>query len=200
MESKLTNGKGKGKVPEVVIIDDSDSEEEQKSKTSNPTASVLPTRNPSSVPSNPSPAPPPAVGAPNLLNTQTAPTTSASPLLFDRLAMERERLERQKRLRGDLNAPASSSEEEVESQDAGDERETKRRRLNGNTDAAISASTPIAVQRDVPAVSRPVARPTNELFLDGEVRPTWNAYAEGDTRKRFKIQDIMGDVSPIIYI
>jgi tyrosyl-DNA phosphodiesterase-1 len=117
--------------------------------------------------------------------------------------MERERLERQKRLRGDVNAPASSSEDEDESQDvekkdAGDERETKRRRLN--TDAGISASTPIAQQRDVPAVSRPVAPATNELFLDGEVRPTWNAYAEGDTRKRFKIQDIIGDVSPIIYI
>lgn len=185
----------------MVIIDDSDSEEEQESKKPNPKASVPQTRNPAFVPSNLSPVPPPTALPQNPLSS-TAPTTSASPLLFDRLAMERERLERQKRLRGDVNAPASSSEDEDESQDvekkdAGDERETKRRKLN--TDAGISASTPIAVQRDVPAVSRPVVRAA-ELFLEGEVRPTWNAYAEGDTRKRFKIQDIMGDVSPIIHI
>lgn len=190
-------------MPEVVIIDDSDSEEEQKSRstTSRPQPSATSTSNPASAPSNPVPTQPIAAAAPNPPNAPTAAPTSASPLLFDRLAMERERLERQKRLRGDVNAPASSSDDEDESQETekkderDGERDAKRRRLNGTTDVGLSAST--GVRRDAPAVSQSAAT-SDELFLDGEVRPTWNAYAEGDTRKRFKIQDIIGDVSPPI--
>ncbi|KAJ9093935.1 hypothetical protein QFC20_007020 [Naganishia adeliensis] len=196
-ESKSGNGKGKGKVPEVVIIDDSDSEEEQKSRsaTSRPQPNAISTRNPASGPSNPDLTQPIAAAAPNPPNAPTAAPTSASPLLFDRLAMERERLERQKRLRGDVNAPASSSDDEDELQETekkderDGERDAKRRRLNGTTDVGPSAST--GVQRDAPAVSQSAA---------GMIEPTWNAYAEGDTRKRFKIQDIIGDKEDLALI
>jgi tyrosyl-DNA phosphodiesterase-1 len=113
--------------------------------------------------------------------------------------MERERLARQKRLRPDVTAPASSSDDEEESQELekkdedGEERDAKRRKLNVSADAGPSVSR--QVQRDVPVVSQATPPSRNEVFLDEEVRPTWISIAPNDTRKRFKIQDVIGDVS-----
>lgn len=185
-------------MPEVVIIDDSSSEEEQQSKPKKSNPIAPPPRSSASASANNTPEPHPATAASNSLNL-SAQTISASPLLFDRLAMERERLARQKRLRPDVTAPAASSDDEDESQEvekkdeAGEERDAKRRKLNGPADAGPSVSRP--VQRDVPVVPQSTGPSRNELFLEGEVRPTWISIAPNDTRKRFKIQDVIGDVS-----
>ncbi|KAJ9094987.1 hypothetical protein QFC21_005780 [Naganishia friedmannii] len=142
--------------------------------------------------------------------TETAQHTSAdsslakSPFLLDRAAMERERLARQKRLRGDVNAPNSSSSDEESDEGEPDrdkeskKRGAKRRKVddsseNPTTQASSSANNHAEGKRDS-ATSQSLSESREELFLKGEVRPTWNEYAR-DERKRFRIQDVIGDVS-----
>lgn len=183
-----------------MVIDDSSSEEEQQSKSNKSNLIPPSSRTSASASSNKTSDPQTTTTASKSLNPPTQ-STSASPLLFDRLAMERERLARQKRLRPDVTAAASSSDDEDESQEVetklhpGEQRDAKRRKLNGSANAGTSASR--AVQRNEPEVSRAAGRSRNEVFLDGEVRPTWIAIALEDTRKRFKIQDVLGDVSSL---
>lgn len=187
----------------MVIIDDSDSEEEQKGDTRRPSASPGNQPEGRATPKLPNPASVsrPAAEERNPVAAPTPSSTTGSNLPFDRLALEKARLERQKRLRGDVNTPASSSDDEDESQepdgkdDREDGRDSKRRRLNGPQPSAVAGpSSSAGAQRDRATRPQSGMPPAAEMFLDGEVRPTWNQYAQDD-RKRFKIQDVLGEVS-----
>jgi tyrosyl-DNA phosphodiesterase-1 len=206
-----TTSKGKRKIQEVVIVDDSDEEERpppvRKDKTQHGNKSNGDKSNGRSASTLPSTAPgllPPATedAAPSI----TASSSTSSTFLLDRAALEKERLERQKRLRGDVNAPASSSDDEEESQegaDAGkDQRDAKRRKVDGSSAApnqlpvVPSPAGPSHGSRNHASTSYSTAKSGPKLFLDGQVRPTWNRFAN-DGRKRFKIEDIIGDVSQV---
>lgn len=217
-KASTSNGttKGKRKIQEVVIVDDSDEEERpppvRKDKTrdarqsdgnksNGKSASDLPATvsNLSSTTTAPI-APTDEAPAPSI----TASSSTSSTFLLDRAALEKERLERQKRLRGDVNAPASSSDDEEESQEnaeaGGDQRDAKRRKVDGPSAVKDQASAvppqagPSTGSGSHASTSRSTAKSGPEVFLDGEVRPTWNRFAH-DGRKRFKIEDIIGDVS-----
>lgn len=201
-------------MPEVVVVDDSDTEEERA-----PTPTVRNDRNrePSRANGKSVSNPPPTASAPSTstpvstpsseatASMATAPAATTSVFLSNRRALEQERLERQKRLRGDVNAPQSSSDEEessLGSDGAGDEdrRATKRRKVDPSAAATNGATTvsaqagPSSLSRDQASASVSKARSGPELFLDGEVRPTRNRYVH-DGRKRFSIADVIGDVS-----
>jgi tyrosyl-DNA phosphodiesterase-1 len=199
---------------EVIMVDDSDTDDDVAEIAKIPKPSVQPSRKPIEKPrpiqpiaATPSPAtldkPPPS--------TETAQPTSAdslsakSPFLVDRAAMERERLARQKRLRGDVNTPNSSSSDEESDEDEPDhnvesgKRGAKRRKLDEKVErstaqASSSANNHAEGKHVQYTPSRSLSNSNQELFLKGEVRPTWNEYARDD-RKRFKIQDVIGDVS-----
>lgn len=147
--------------------------------------------------------PPPSTG--DLQPTSAESSSVKSPFLLDRAAMERERLARQKRLRGDLNAPASSSSDDETDEGEPDrngeskKRDAKRRKLGDSLDKPTTTKTPDSSNHAEGKYVHPgqidtSSKSTDELFLKGEVRPTWNEYAQ-DKRKRFKIQDVIGDVS-----
>lgn len=200
-------------MPEVVVVDDSDTEEErapsptrndrnrESSRANGKSVFNLPPTDSAPSTSTPVSALTSEATAPSIV----APATTTSAFLLNRRALEQERLERQKRLRGDVNAPQSSSDEEdspLENDGAGDEdrRATKRRKVDPpaavmNRATTVSAQAgPSSVSRNQASASVSKARTGPELFLDGEVRPTWNRYVH-DGSKRFSIADVIGDVS-----
>lgn len=198
------NSKAKGKMPEVVILDDSDTEEEPAPPKRTAHASNGNKANGKSVVKTPSATRLPVSTANEPAPAIAVPALPTSTFLLDRQALERERLERQKRLRGDVNAPQSSSDEE-ESQESegagvGDRRDAKRRKVEGppagtsQASAASAQAGPMTGPRNPASASRPEAKSSSALFLDGEVRPTWNRFVH-DGRKRFRIEEIIGDVS-----
>ncbi|KAJ9120487.1 hypothetical protein QFC24_005160 [Naganishia onofrii] len=216
---KPSKGKGKEMAREVIMVDDSDTDDDIAEIAKIPKPSVQPSRKPIEKPQPIQPIaatssaatldiPPPS--------TETAQPTSAdsssakSPFLLDRAAMERERLARQKRLRGDVNAPNSSSSDEESDEDEPDhngeleKRGAKRRKLDEKVErstaqASSSANNHAEGKHAQYTSSRYFSNSNQELFLKGEVRPTWNEYARDD-RKRFKIQDVIGDTEDLALV
>ncbi|KAJ9102977.1 hypothetical protein QFC19_004534 [Naganishia cerealis] len=211
------SAKGKQVVREVIVVDDSETDDDVAEVNHMPQPNVRQNRKPHEKPLQIQPS---AVSQSSAVSNQTPsntemlqPTTAdssstRSPFLVDRAAMERERLERQKRLRGDVNAPASSSsDEEAEEQEQEQEQErggksesrgVKRRKLDESSEKVVARTTAVAnsrmrenAEQGSPVTNQSLPQSGEELFLKGEVRPTWNEYAHDD-RKRFRIQDVVG--------
>ncbi|KAJ9115421.1 hypothetical protein QFC22_005178 [Naganishia vaughanmartiniae] len=212
--AKSSKGKGKEVAREVIMVDDSDTEDDIAEITEIPKrSSVQQSRKPTEKQLRVQPtasiqsAPVLETAPPNIETAQPTSVDSSStksPFLLDRAAMERERLARQKRIRGDVNAPNSSSnddESDGEDQNRDEESEkrgAKRRKLDDTPEKSVPiasssfANNPAQGKRDNEAPTQSLPKSGEELFLKGEVRPTWNEYAHDD-RKRFRIQDVIGD-------
>ena len=146
---------------------------------------------------------------------EMTPLASSRPggaFLFDRAQMERERLERQKRLRPDVaSAPTSASasssthqdNEEDEDEDAAGTRSAKRQRVSSSSYTqrtnALSSSRTVTPARTSsgPGRSRNEGE-GNELFFEGELRQTANKHVDPakDTRPLFRLTDILAPVRP----
>ncbi|GHJ83667.1 hypothetical protein NliqN6_0069 [Naganishia liquefaciens] len=203
--------KGKEKMTEVVVLDDSDTEQERapppashhqnQAASSRANGKPVPQKSLAPVTSIPAAAPENGTSSSSI----AAPAAATSAFLLNRRALEQERLERQKRLRGDVNAPQSSSDEEdlSEENDGADEdrRAMKRRKLDPQVPETNRAATAMAQagslngSRDQISASENT-RPDPQLFLDGEVRLTWNRHVH-DARPRFRIGDIFGDTEDL---
>lgn len=136
--------------------------------------------------------------------TPQPPTRPGSAFLFDRAQMERERLERQKRLRPDIVQNSSGTiEEEGEEDSAEDVRSAKRQR--------VSSSSAMPTRTNVASFSSRTASPAagmsraatgadagDGLYFDGELRQTANKHvsAAKDTRPMFRLTDVLAPVSP----
>lgn len=109
---------------------------------------------------------------------------AATVFLSERAQLEKARLERQKRLRGDID-------EEVKE----DVRPAKRQQLSSSRGTRFNNAS-----------NSPIAGPSKaassgeEIFWDGEVRQTGNIYADAkkDTKPNFRLTDIIGDVSIVV--
>ncbi|KAI0651034.1 tyrosyl-DNA phosphodiesterase-domain-containing protein [Trametes meyenii] len=142
---------------------------------------------------------------------KAAPLTGDSPattsFLSERAQMERERLERQKRRRPDIdsgaNRPSHHSDDETDGQSYST---AKRQRVSSSlivgscrTNASTSASS--SYQPSISASGTVASRPpgategfSQSVFWDGELRQTANKHVESfkDTRPVFRLSEIIG--------
>jgi tyrosyl-DNA phosphodiesterase 1 len=118
-------------------------------------------------------------------------TSSQSAFLSERAQLERDRLNRQKRLRGDDNDMKE------------DEPHSKRQQLSPSNRIRNKADTFVSNSPTppVPTGSSSSDPDTSaKLFWDGEIRQTGNKYADSrkDSKPTFRLTDIIGDVSHIL--
>ncbi|KAI0673243.1 phospholipase D/nuclease [Trametes maxima] len=133
-------------------------------------------------------------------------SSTATSFLSERAKMERERLERQKRRRPDIdsgaNRPSHHSDDETEEQSS---RTAKRQRVSSSlivgsrrTNASTSASSSYrpSISTSSTVASRPSGAAGNisrNIFWDGELRQTANKHVEShkDTRPVFRLSEII---------
>lgn len=125
------------------------------------------------------------------------PTTQPqSTFISERAQLEKARLERQKRLRGDVE------EEEPDSDDAEDVRPAKRQHISSSSGSRFnnaSSNSPTT------STSHRASGPSSSgdgFFWDGEIRQTGNIYADPkkDSKPTFRLTDIIGDVSYVFIV
>jgi tyrosyl-DNA phosphodiesterase 1 len=110
--------------------------------------------------------------------------SATSAFLSERALMEKERLERQKRLRPD------TSFEEKEKEESSKRLHLSEARTNGKAKASTSASGSFgsSSSSDIPTI--------DQVFWEGEVRQVANRHAEPrkDGRPTFRLTEILGKV------
>lgn len=133
---------------------------------------------------------------PSLASSSSVPHTFP----FDRAQLERERLERLKRLRPDLaENPSSSNIKNERLDDEHDrERDVKRQRVS-HPSSAINRSD-VSSSRAAPRVSAGTSRTRgseDNIYWSGEIRQTANKHVEKtkDTRPIFTLTDTIAPVS-----
>ena len=119
--------------------------------------------------------------------------SATSTFLSERALMERDRLERQKRLR-----PDTSFEEKGESSKRQQLASTFETHVNGKTKASVSTS---GASR---SNSTPNIPTIDQVFWEGEVRQVANRFTEPrkDGRPTFRLTDVLGKVcfAPLIWV
>ncbi|CAL1698599.1 unnamed protein product [Somion occarium] len=142
---------------------------------------------------------PPAISAPSML------VRSSNAFPFDRAQLERERLERQKRLRPDLVEAQSKPQLDNEDEETDENvnmngRSAKRQRLSHNSSTAYHSNVPSSSTRPTTGKAPRATtsgtqskEPADAYFWNGELRQTANKYVEPskDTRPLFRLTDIL---------
>ena len=136
--------------------------------------------------------------------TPPAPTRPGSAFLLDRAQMERERLERQKRLRPDIADPSTSKRSRDVGGDEEDDQEdasAKRQRVSSSlcalrTNVHSSSRTASPVPGSSKSSRTANTQSGESLFFEGELRQTANKHVDAakDTRPVFRLTDILAPV------
>lgn len=129
------------------------------------------------------------------------PGPSTSVFLSERAQLEKERIERQKRLRKDVEVQKADEDDDDEEED--EEPSAKRQRLSSSSrvraNGQPSASTSASTSNNGPPTTND---PMDQLFWNGECRPTANqhAFPRADGKPTFRLREVLGHVSVIFSV
>ncbi|KDQ55780.1 hypothetical protein JAAARDRAFT_159157 [Jaapia argillacea MUCL 33604] len=120
-----------------------------------------------------------------------------TPFLSDRAQLERERLERQKRLRGEM---IDEEKDEIEVEELPPAKRHHPSSSNRPARANGGASSSSTISRSITGTSTP-ATTGEQLFWDGELRQTANKHADlkQDIPPTFRLTEVIGNKSEIAF-